>query len=45
LLPSAYPELKYELAPGANGGLTDTDLKINSQGFRGPEPAIIPLSS
>jgi lysophospholipase L1-like esterase len=42
LRPSAYPELKYELAPGANGGLTDTDLKINSQGFRGPEPSIIP---
>ena len=37
--PSAYPELKYELTPGASGGAWGTDIKINSQGFRGPEPS------
>jgi len=36
---SAHPELKYELSPGASGGLPDNDIKINSQGFRGPEPS------
>src|SRR5215510_5167952 len=36
---SAYPELRYELSPGASGGLPDHDIKINSQGFRGPEPS------
>ena len=39
---SAYPDLKYELTPGASGGLFDTDAKINSQGFRGPEPSSNP---
>ena len=39
---SAYPDLKYELTPGATGGLSDTDIKINSQGFRGPEPSSSP---
>ena len=39
---SADPGLKYELTPGANGGLADHDIKINSQGFRGPEPSSIP---
>lgn len=36
---SAYPDLKYELTPGASGSFSDTDTKINSQGFRGPEPS------
>ena len=42
LRPSAYPDLKYELTPGASGGLSDGDMKINSQGFRGPEPSSSP---
>ena len=37
--PSVYPDLKYELTPGASGRVWGTDLKINSQGFRGPEPS------
>ena len=40
--PSAYPDLKYELTPGASGRVWGTDLKINSQGFRGPEPSSNP---
>lgn len=40
--PSAYPELKYELTPGASGRGWNTDIKINSQGFRGPEPSSNP---
>ncbi len=40
--PSVYPELKYELTPGAAGRVWGTDLKINSQGFRGPEPSSNP---
>lgn len=39
---SSYPALKYELTPGAYGNFPDTDIKINSQGFRGPEPSSIP---
>jgi len=39
---SVYPDLKYELTPGATGGLSPTDIKINSQGFRGPEPSSSP---
>jgi len=39
---SPYPDLKYELTPGAYGSLSDTDTKINSQGFRGPEPSSSP---
>ncbi len=39
---SAYPDLKYELTPGTTGGSSDTDIKINSQGFRGPEPSSSP---
>ena len=37
--PSVYPDLKYELTPGASGRIWGTDLRINSQGFRGPEPS------
>jgi len=37
--PSPYPDLKYELTPGASGRGWGTDIKINSQGFRGPEPS------
>lgn len=37
--PSVNPDLKYELTPGASGRVWGTDLKINSQGFRGPEPS------
>jgi len=40
--PSVYPGLKYELTPGASGRVWGTDLKINSQGFRGPEPSSNP---
>jgi lysophospholipase L1-like esterase len=40
--PSVYPDLKYELTPGASGRVWGTDLKINSQGFRGPEPSTNP---
>ena len=36
---SPYPDLKYELTPGATGDFSDTNIKINSQGFRGPEPS------
>ena len=39
---SAYPDLKYELTPGATGDFSDTNIKINSQGFRGPEPSNSP---
>jgi hypothetical protein len=39
LRPSAYTELKYELTPGASGEAWGSDIKINSQGFRGPEPS------
>jgi lysophospholipase L1-like esterase len=38
---SAHPELKYELTPGVSGRFGDTD-RINSHGFRGPEPSSIP---
>jgi len=39
---SAYPDLKYELTPGATGDFSDTSITINSQGFRGPEPSSSP---
>jgi lysophospholipase L1-like esterase len=39
---SPYPALKYELTPGAAGRFADSDTKINSQGFRGPEPSSVP---
>jgi lysophospholipase L1-like esterase len=39
LRPSQHPDLKYELTPGASGWAWGTNIKINSQGFRGPEPA------
>ena len=38
LRPSQNPDLKYELMPGASGWAWGTNIKINSQGFRGPEP-------
>jgi lysophospholipase L1-like esterase len=41
---SVYPDLKYELTPGASGRLWNTNLKINSQGFRGPEPSSNPAT-
>jgi len=39
LRPSLYPDLRYELTPGASVQAWGTDIKINSQGFRGPEPS------
>jgi lysophospholipase L1-like esterase len=42
LRPSVYPDLQYELTPGARGGLSENDRPINSQGFRGPEPLSSP---
>ena len=42
--PSVYPDLKYELTPGASGRVWGADLKINSQGFRGPEPSSNPAT-
>lgn len=44
LRPSLYPELKYELTPGASVKAWGTDVKINSQGFRGPEPSSDPAT-
>jgi lysophospholipase L1-like esterase len=38
LRPSANPGLQYELTPGASGFAWGTDIRINSHGFRGPEP-------
>jgi lysophospholipase L1-like esterase len=35
---STNPDLQYELTPGAAGRFS-VDVKINSQGFRGPEPS------
>jgi lysophospholipase L1-like esterase len=42
--PSLYPNLKYELTPGASVKAWGTDIKINSQGFRGPEPTSDPAT-
>jgi lysophospholipase L1-like esterase len=42
LRPSAYPELKYELTPGASSIAWGANIKINSQGFRGTEPSSNP---
>jgi lysophospholipase L1-like esterase len=42
LRPSLYPNLKYELTPGASVKAWGKDIKINSQGFRGPEPSSNP---
>jgi lysophospholipase L1-like esterase len=39
---SAHSDLKYELTPGASGRLSDTGVKVNSQGFREPEPSSRP---
>lgn len=42
LRPSGYPSLRYELAPGAAVNARGKEIKINSQGFRGPEPSSDP---
>ncbi len=42
LHPSGYPSLGYELAPGAAIQARGKEIKINSQGFRGPEPSSNP---
>jgi lysophospholipase L1-like esterase len=39
LRPSGYPSLKYELSPGTATTARGKEIKINSQGFRGPEPS------
>ena len=39
LRPSVFPGLIYELAPGAFVNLSGKDIKINTRGFRGHEPA------
>lgn len=44
LRPSLYPNLKYELTPGAAVKAWGADIKINSQGFRGPEPSSDPAT-
>ena len=38
LRPSANPDLKYELTPGASAFAWGADIRINAHGFRGPEP-------
>jgi lysophospholipase L1-like esterase len=35
---SPHPDVKYELTPGAAGRAWGADIRINSHGFRGPEP-------
>jgi lysophospholipase L1-like esterase len=42
LRPSEYPGLNYELSPGAATKARGKEIKINSQGFRGPEPSSNP---
>jgi lysophospholipase L1-like esterase len=42
--PSPNPSLKYELTPGASVKSWGKDIKINSQGFRGPEPSSDPAT-
>ena len=42
LRPSGYPSLSYELSPGAAIKARGKEIKINSQGFRGPEPSSDP---
>jgi lysophospholipase L1-like esterase len=42
LRPSGYPGLKYELSPGTATKARGKEIKINSQGFRGPEPSSDP---
>jgi lysophospholipase L1-like esterase len=42
LRPSGYPSLTYELSPGAATKARGKEIKINSQGFRGPEPSSDP---
>ena len=42
--PSAYADLKYELTPGSEGRVWGANLKINSEGFRGPEPSSNPAT-
>ena len=42
LRPSVYPGLRYELSPGTATRARGKEIKINSQGFRGPEPSSDP---
>jgi lysophospholipase L1-like esterase len=35
---SEIPEIGYELVPGASGNAWGTQVRVNSRGFRGPEP-------
>lgn len=42
LRPSGYPSLRYELSPGAAIKARGKEIRINSQGFRGPEPSSDP---
>lgn len=42
LRPSGYPSLKYELSPGTATKARGKEIKINSQGLRGPEPSSDP---
>jgi lysophospholipase L1-like esterase len=37
LRPSTDPDVKYELTPGISGEVWDTNVSVNSDGFRGPE--------
>jgi len=41
---SVYPDLRYEHTPGASVKAWGADIKINSQGFRGPEPSSDPAT-
>jgi len=38
---SANPDVQYELTPGASGFAWDTQVSINSAGFRGPEVSLV----
>ena len=44
LRPSEHPLVRYELTPGASGRAWETNIAINSHGFRGPEPMPHPYS-
>ncbi|RBP14367.1 peptidoglycan/LPS O-acetylase OafA/YrhL [Roseiarcus fermentans] len=38
--PDPQKKLPFVLAPGSSGRMFDTTIRINSAGFRGPEPAL-----